>query len=81
MTIHIIQAVPIIWIYEWKNTCQVMALNTQKKRLPVQLVYYEEFENLLDAYERERQIHGWSRRKKECLIEGKFDKLKGLGRR
>ena len=52
-----------------------------KKRLPVQLVYYEEFENLLDAYERERQIHGWSRRKKEFLIEGKFDKLKGLGRR
>ena len=52
-----------------------------KKRLPVQLVYYEEFENLLDAYECERQIHGWSRRKKECLIEGKFDKLKGLGRR
>lgn len=52
-----------------------------KKRLPVQLVYYEEFENLLDAYEREGQIHGWSRRKKECLIEGKFDKLKGLGRR
>ena len=30
MTIHIIQVAPTTLILEWKNTCQVMALNTQK---------------------------------------------------
>ena len=50
-----------------------------KKRLPVQLVYYEEYESLVDAYERERQIHGWTRRKKELLIERRFNELKGAG--
>ena len=50
-----------------------------KKRLPVQLVYYEEYESLVDAYERERPIHGWTRRKKELLIERRFNELKGAG--
>ena len=50
-----------------------------KKRLPVQIVYYEEYESLVDAYERERQIHGWTRRKKELLIERRFNELKGAG--
>ncbi len=45
------------------------------KRLPVELVYQEEFETLPQAYERERQIHGWSRKKKIALIAGDFDKL------
>lgn len=41
-----------------------------KTRLPVKLVYYEEFDRIDDAFYRERQIHGWSRRKKEALING-----------
>jgi putative endonuclease len=34
-----------------------------KNRTPVKLVYCEEYDRIEDAYRRERQIHGWSRRK------------------
>jgi predicted GIY-YIG superfamily endonuclease len=41
---------------------------TQKK-LPVELVFSEEFSSRDDAFIRERQIKGWSRKKKEALNE------------
>ena len=44
--------------------------NHTKKRLPVKLVYYEEYENVADAFYREKQVQGWSRKKKEALING-----------
>jgi putative endonuclease len=46
-----------------------------KDRIPVKLVYCEEFDRIEDAYRRERQIHGWSRKKKKALIEGDMGKL------
>ncbi len=46
-----------------------------KSRLPVKLVYFEECDSIAAAYKRERQIHGWSRRKKLALIEGNEEKL------
>ena len=52
-----------------------MGSDYAKKRLPVKLVYYEEYDRIEDAYRRERQIHGWSRRKKLVLINGDMDKL------
>jgi predicted GIY-YIG superfamily endonuclease len=39
-------------------------------RLPVKLVFYSEFSTRNDAFVRERQIKGWSRRKKQALIKG-----------
>jgi predicted GIY-YIG superfamily endonuclease len=45
------------------------------KRLPVKLVFYVEFPTRDDAFTRERQIKRWSRRKKEALIAGDWDKL------
>jgi putative endonuclease len=41
-----------------------------KWRLPVELVYYEEFPKIGDAFRREKQIQRWSRVKKEALIQG-----------
>ena len=32
------------------------------------LVYYEQFQDVRDAIAREKQLKGWSRRKKEALI-------------
>ena len=49
--------------------------NFTKKHLPVELVYVEEFPKIEDAFYREKQIQGWSRKKKEALIAGNFDKL------
>ena len=52
-----------------------------KHRLPVELVYYEECQSIETAFERERQIHGWSRKKKEALINNMHDKLPDLSKR
>jgi putative endonuclease len=51
-----------------------------RKRLPVKLVYYEEFQRIDEAFIREKQIQGWNRKKKQALIDGKFDELPELSR-
>ena len=51
-----------------------------KKRLPVKLVFLEEFQRVDDAYRRERQVHGWSRKKKIALIQGEYNNLPELSR-
>jgi putative endonuclease len=38
-----------------------------KRRLPVRLVYFEEYERVVEAYYRERKIHGWTHGKKRLL--------------
>ncbi len=45
-------------------------------RKPVKLVYCEMFTEYLKAIEWEKRIKGWTRRKKEALINGEWDKLK-----
>jgi len=52
--------------------------NHTKKRLPVRLVYFEEFNRIDEAFYREKQVQGWSRRKKEALINRKFELLPEL---
>jgi len=44
-------------------------------RLPVSLVFAEDFPSRIDALERERQVKRWSRKKKEALIARDWDKL------
>jgi len=41
----------------------------QPKRRPVMLVYWEKFTTRETAAKREKEIKGWTRRKKEQLIE------------
>ena len=41
-----------------------------KKRLPVKLCYYEEYARVEDAFLREKQVQGWTRRKKAALMAG-----------
>jgi len=52
--------------------------NHTKKRLPVTLVYYQEFQRIDDAFYREKQIQGWNRNKKEALIKGNYNSLPKL---
>jgi putative endonuclease len=52
--------------------------NFTRKHLPVKLVYFEEFDRIDDAFYREKQVQGWSRKKKEALINGEFNKLHSL---
>lgn len=52
--------------------------NYTRKHLPIELVYYEEFQRIDEAFYREKQIQGWSRKKKEALINEEFGKLPKL---
>jgi len=49
--------------------------NHTKKHLPIELLYFEEFQRIDEAFLREKQIQGWSRAKKEALIKGDFKTL------
>ena len=54
--------------------------NFTRKRLPVELVYVEEYQRIDEAFYREKQVQGWRRKKKEALINGQHDKLPGLSK-
>lgn len=47
-------------------------------RRPVKVVYWEMFQNYNSAIEREKQLKGWSRKKKIALINDNINELKRL---
>ena len=49
-------------------------------RLPVTLVWSQEFATRLEAKESERRIKGWSRAKKLALIRGDWDRISQLAK-
>jgi predicted GIY-YIG superfamily endonuclease len=49
-------------------------------RRPVILEFSDDFPTRIDALERERQIKGWTRRKKEALIRSDWEELKRLSK-
>jgi len=51
-----------------------------EKRRPVVLVYSEYFDQIVDAIAAERRIKGWSRAKKEALMNGDFQRISELAR-
>jgi putative endonuclease len=55
--------------------------NYTKRRLPVKLVYYEEYLRIDEAFRHEKQVQGWSRKKKLALIEGKPELLPKLAKK
>lgn len=50
-------------------------------RLPLQLVFSQTFPTRLEALTAERQIKGWSRKKKEALIRGDWVGMRAAARR
>ncbi len=49
-------------------------------RRPLQLVYSQEFFDVKQAISLEKQIKGWSRKKKVALIEENWERLKLLSK-
>ena len=49
-------------------------------RRPVKLVFNQEFVTRDEAFRFERQIKGWSRAKKEALVNGDWEEIKRLAR-
>ncbi|MDZ8173136.1 GIY-YIG nuclease family protein [Microbacterium xanthum] len=50
-------------------------------RRPVRLAYFEEYERMDDAFQREKQVQGWSRAKRIALIAGDVDALPALSKK
>ena len=50
-------------------------------RLPVELVFAEQYSRVTDAYTREKQLQGWSRKKREALIVQRYEDLPVLSRK
>jgi len=48
------------------------------KRRPVELVFFYEFNDVLQAITFEKQVKGWSRKKKEAIINDNWEKLRDL---
>ena len=65
----------------WEHNNLPDAKSYTAKRRPVTLVFTETYDRITDAIERERQIKGWSRRKKEALIAMCYEDLPALSRR
>lgn len=65
-------------VWEHQN---LLGANFTKKRLPVELVYFEEYSRIDEAFYREKQIQGWSRKKKLALIDGRNELLPELAKK
>ena len=52
-----------------------------QSRLPVELVWSQEFDDRYEAKETERRLKGWSRAKKEALVAKRFDLISNLASR
>ena len=44
-------------------------------RRPLKLVFFQDFQDVNEAIEREKQIKGWTRRKKKALIDKNMNDL------
>ena len=64
----------------WEHNAGIYDGYTAKRR-PVQLVFTETYDRIIDAIARERQIKGWSRIKKEALIALDYEALPELSKR
>ncbi|MFC5930604.1 GIY-YIG nuclease family protein [Cryobacterium melibiosiphilum] len=51
-----------------------------KRRLPVRLEYFEEYERMSEAFGREKQVQGWGHKKRQALIDGRLADLSALSR-
>ena len=52
-----------------------------KTRLPVRLLYFEEYPRVADAFQREKQVQNWSRSKRLALVHGRIDRLVELSKK
>ncbi|MCH4821951.1 GIY-YIG nuclease family protein [Gramella lutea] len=48
------------------------------KRRPLELLFIQKFEDVIQAIVYEKKLKGWSRLKKQSLVDGDFDRLKIL---
>ena len=52
----------------WQHNSGIKT-SIQKSKRPVKLMYFEKYNNRINAAKREKEIKGWNRKKKEKLID------------
>ncbi len=55
--------------------------NHTRKHPPIEVLYYEQYDRIDDAFYREKQIQKWNRKKKKALIEGRGEELSILAKK
>jgi putative endonuclease len=76
----------LYWQYQYNLNLRLLqhqngnGANYTKNRLPVKLIYYEEYPRIDQAFYREKQVKGWRREKKEALMNGELEKLPELAK-
>jgi putative endonuclease len=60
---------------------QGLVASYTSRRLPVELIFSEEYERVDEAIAAERRIKGWSRAKKEAYMRGEYELLSPLAKR
>jgi len=64
----------------WQHQMGEGALYTQN-RLPVRLLYCEQYDRVEDAFRREKQVQGWSKAKRLALVHDHPERLPGLSKK
>ncbi|MBK8519979.1 MAG: GIY-YIG nuclease family protein [Chitinophagaceae bacterium] len=64
----------------WEHNNDENILCYTFKRRPVVLKYFQRFQDINQAIEFEKQIKGWSRKKKEALFKEDWEALKVLAK-
>lgn len=59
----------------WEYNTGIYPESFTYKRRPVTLRYYQRFPDIRKAIEWEKQIKGWSRKKKEALFNGDWNEI------
>lgn len=62
----------------WEHNNDDNKLSYTFKRRPVVLKYFQRFEDIHQAIEFEKQLKGWSRKKKEALFIEDWEEIKKL---
>jgi len=63
---------------DWLSISLENYLKATHKRRPVELVFFCEFNDIMRAILFEKQVKGWSRKKKEAIINDNWEQLKEL---
>lgn len=64
----------------WEHNSDTNFHSYTYKRRPVVLKYFQRFQNINDAIAFEKQVKGWSRKKKEALFNEDWDEIKKLAK-
>ena len=65
----------------WQHNSPDQGALYTRRRQPVELVWCCWFDSIEQAYLFEKQVHGWSRAKREALVRGEYGALPDLASR